>query len=104
MSDFDRRTRRSFLKGAAAVTGSLLAAPGFAQRRSSGFAYVGWYRETERASDLVSMGFLFGSLAVVSPMLLATIVHRIQRNFQPGLDDLGVIVACIGTPIAVWNV
>lgn len=58
-----------------------------------GFAYTGWYWETERNSDLVSMGFIFGSLALMGPLLLAVIVHRINRNFQPGWDDLGLIVS-----------
>ena len=39
--------------------------------------YVGWYRETEeRSSDLVSFAFVFGSLALVMPLAIATVVHR----------------------------
>jgi hypothetical protein len=59
------------------------------------FAHAGWYRETERASDLVTMAFFFGSLAVVTPLFIAIVVHRLQGKFQPGLDDLGLIVASI---------
>ncbi len=60
-----------------------------------GFAYVGWYRETEHTSDLVTMAFLFGSLGVVVPLLLAIIVHRINHNYRPGFDDLGLIISSI---------
>ncbi len=57
--------------------------------------YIGWYRETERASDLVSIAFLFGSVALVMPLLIAAIVHKANHDHMPGWDDLGVIVACI---------
>jgi hypothetical protein len=60
-----------------------------------GFANAGWYRETERSSDLVTMAFLFGSLALVAPLLLAIVVHRINHDYRPGWDDLGLIVSCI---------
>jgi hypothetical protein len=60
-----------------------------------GFAYAGWYRETERASDLVTMAFLFGSLGLVAPLLLAIVVHRFHHDYRPRWDDLGLIVNCI---------
>ena len=58
-------------------------------------AYVGWYRETERSSDLVSFAFLFGSLALVLPLFIAIVSYRANHIYQPGLDDIGLVVACI---------
>ena len=58
-------------------------------------AYVGWYRETERASDLVSIGFLFGSIALVAPLLIAIITYRFQHLYEPGWHDLGLVVCCV---------
>ncbi len=60
-----------------------------------GIAFVGWYRETERASDLVSFAFFLGAACVVAPLLLAIIVHRIKHNYQPGLNDIGLVAACV---------
>jgi hypothetical protein len=58
--------------------------------------YVGWYRETEGASDLVSFALLCGSVALVLPLLIAVGVHRFHLH-QHGarIDDLGLIVACV---------
>lgn len=58
-------------------------------------AYASWYRETERASDLVSIGFLFGSLALVVPLLAAIVTYRFQHNYEPGWDDLGLVISCV---------
>jgi hypothetical protein len=67
-----------------------------------GFAYVGWYYESERTSDLVTMGFVLGSLAVVMPPLIAVIVYRIQGSinrdpdaYKTGPDDAALIVFSI---------
>jgi hypothetical protein len=59
-----------------------------------GFGYVGWYRETERSSDLVSMAFIFGSIGLMVPLLLATAIWRFRiHRHDAGLDDLGLIMA-----------
>lgn len=58
-------------------------------------AYVGWYRETEMASDLVSIAFIFGSIALVMPMLIAIIVHRFHHEYEPGWNDLGLVISCV---------
>lgn len=61
-----------------------------------GAAYFGWYRETERSSDVVSIAFLFGSACLVLPLLLATGIHRFHlHDHEPSWDDLGLILACI---------
>ncbi len=58
-------------------------------------AYLGWYRETERASDLVSIAFVFGSIALIAPMFLAIVIYRFHHDYTPGWDDLGLVVGCI---------
>jgi hypothetical protein len=58
-------------------------------------AYVGWWRESDRASDLVSMAFLFGSIALVTPLLLAVAAWRFHHDHEAGLDDIGLIAACV---------
>jgi hypothetical protein len=56
--------------------------------------HVGWYRETERASDLVSMALVFGSLAVAGPLLLASAIHRFGLTISE-LDEAGLVGACV---------
>src|SRR5581483_7119117 len=46
------------------VIGSLMLAAG----------HVGWYREQERQSDLVSLSLLLGSLLVGVPLAVATLI------------------------------
>jgi hypothetical protein len=56
--------------------------------------YIGWYRETERASDVVSMALLFGSLGVAVPLLVASAVHRFGFAVST-VDEIGLIVGCL---------
>ena len=64
--------------------------------------YYGWYREDkERSSDLVSLALLFGSLAVVVPLFVATLVHRFGLEISH-VDELGLVfgsVALLGSGI-----
>ena len=59
-----------------------------------GVAYVGWYRETERSSDLVSFAFIFGSLGLVIPLFLASALHRFGAKISE-LDELALVAACV---------
>src|SRR5262249_53255837 len=43
-------------------------------------SHVGWYREQERESELVTLGLLFGSLLVGVPLAIAAIVDRTNEN------------------------
>lgn len=56
--------------------------------------HIGWWRETERASDLVSFALLFGAIGVVVPLLVASGIHRFRFNVSV-LDELGLVTACI---------
>ncbi len=44
-------------------------------------SHVGWYREQDRESDLVSIGLVVGSLMVGVPLAVATIYDRSQGAF-----------------------
>ncbi len=58
--------------------------------------YIGWWRESDRASDPVSLAFLFGSIALVMPLLLAVAIWRFaHHDHDAGLDDIGLIIACV---------
>jgi hypothetical protein len=58
------------------------------------YAFIGWYRETEWASDLVSQAFFFGSLAVATPLFLASTIHRFFFTVSP-IDEGGLVGACV---------
>jgi hypothetical protein len=60
-----------------------------------GVGYVGWYRETEKASDLTSFALFLGAACLVVPMLLAIVIYRSTHNYQPGRDDIGLVAACV---------
>lgn len=59
-----------------------------------GVAFFGWYRETERASDLVSIAFLFGSIGLAGPLLLASAIHRFRFHVSP-IDELALVASCV---------
>jgi hypothetical protein len=54
--------------------------------------HVGWYREQDRNSDLVSLGLFLGSLLVGVPLAAATLVDRSQNDFI-ALNELGFLTA-----------
>lgn len=56
--------------------------------------HVGWYREQERESDLVSTTLLFGSLLVSVPLAVATMVDRSRDQFLV-LNELGFFVSSV---------
>lgn len=43
--------------------------------------HLGWYREQDRESDMVSMSLFFGSLLAVVPLAVATLIDRWDGNF-----------------------
>lgn len=43
--------------------------------------HLGWYREQDRESDLVSMSLFFGSLLATVPLAIATLVDRWDHHF-----------------------
>jgi hypothetical protein len=58
--------------------------------------HVGWYRETdERFSDTVSLALFFGSVALLVPLAIATVVHRFRFGEISALDELGLVFACV---------
>lgn len=40
-------------------------------------AHIGWYREQEREDDLVTLGFVFGSLLLAIPLIAVVLITRI---------------------------
>jgi hypothetical protein len=63
-------------------------------------SHVGWYREQERESDLVTLGLLFGSLLVGVPLVIATVVDRANpqldwRNELVWVNELGWLGAAV---------
>jgi hypothetical protein len=61
-------------------------------------SHVGWYREQDRESDLVTLGLLLGSLLVGAPLAIATIVDRANpdlnwRNELVWVNELGWLAA-----------
>jgi len=63
-------------------------------------SHVGWYREQERQSDLVTLGLLLGSLLAGVPLLIAVLIQRGQGHFaivdEVGLLLLGVLLLSTG--------
>ncbi len=56
--------------------------------------HIGWYREQERQSDLVSLSLLLGSLLVGVPLAIATLIDRSQDHFIV-LNELGFLAAAV---------
>ncbi|MFN4260992.1 MAG: hypothetical protein ACK4RK_16990 [Gemmataceae bacterium] len=54
--------------------------------------HIGWYREHERESDLVSLSLLLGSLLVGVPLAVATLIDRSRDHFIV-LNELGFLAA-----------
>jgi hypothetical protein len=54
--------------------------------------HVGWYREGERHSDLVTLALLFGSVLVGLPLVVATLVDRLRDQFYV-LNEVGFLAA-----------
>lgn len=56
--------------------------------------HIGWHREQDNQSDLVSFGLFFGSLLVGLPLMIAVLVHRCQPtpDFST-LNELGMLLA-----------
>jgi len=50
--------------------------------------HVGWYREQERESDLVSVGLVLGGLLATVPLAVATLVDRWRDRVIPSGDEL----------------
>jgi hypothetical protein len=54
--------------------------------------HIGWYRERERESDLVSLSLLVGSLMLGVPLAIATVVDRSRDQFL-FLNEFGFLTA-----------
>ncbi len=54
--------------------------------------HIGWYREQDRPSDLVSAGLFLGSLLVGVPLAVATLIDRSRDDFIL-LNELGFLAA-----------
>jgi hypothetical protein len=62
---------------------------------------VGWYRETERESDMVSFSLVVGCLLASVPLIIAVIAHRANQHISP-LNEFGLVlsgVVLLGTGI-----
>jgi hypothetical protein len=68
----------------ALVTGAALVALGLA----------GWYKENERASELVTFALLLGSLLATIPLIIAVIANRYMGHIST-FNELGLVVAGI---------
>ena len=56
--------------------------------------HLGWFKEQDEQSDLVSMSLLFGSLLASLPLAIATFVDRSRGEFLP-LNELGFLAISI---------
>jgi len=56
--------------------------------------HVGWYREQERQSDLVSLSLFLGALLVGAPLAVATLIDRSRDHFV-WLNELGFLIAAV---------
>jgi hypothetical protein len=56
--------------------------------------HIGWYREQERHSDMVSLSLLLGSLLVGLPQVIATMIDRSRNDFRV-LNELGFLAAAM---------
>jgi hypothetical protein len=56
--------------------------------------HVGWFKEQDEQSDMVSMSLLFGSLLASIPLAIATLVDRSRGTFLP-LNELGFLAISI---------
>ncbi len=57
--------------------------------------HLGWYREQEGQSDLVSVTLFFGSLLVALPLTIATVTCRAQLEFDTfhTVNEVGMLAA-----------
>jgi hypothetical protein len=58
-------------------------------------SHVGWYREQERESDLVSLGLVLGSFLVGLPLAIATLIDRSRGGFL-WANEVGFLAAAVG--------
>jgi hypothetical protein len=56
--------------------------------------HLGWFREQEAESDLVTVALFFGSLLVTVPLAVATLYDRSQDRFLV-LNELGFLAASV---------
>jgi hypothetical protein len=56
--------------------------------------HVGWYREQDQESDLVSMCLLFGSLMAGVPLAIATWIDRSHNVFYP-INEFGFLFVSV---------
>lgn len=54
--------------------------------------HIGWYREQDRANDLVSVSLFLGSLLVGVPLAVATLIDRSRNDFIM-LNEVGFLAA-----------
>lgn len=52
--------------------------------------HIGWYREKDRQSDLVTLSLLFGSLLASLPLAIALLWYRTRPHFSTP-DELGLL-------------
>src|SRR5262249_59577293 len=56
--------------------------------------HIGWYREQERQSDLVSVSLLLGSLLAGIPLMMATYIDR-SRDYFIFLNEVGFLAVSV---------
>jgi hypothetical protein len=56
--------------------------------------HLGWFKEQDQQSDLVSTSLLFGSLLASLPLAIATLIDRSRGHFLP-LNELGFLAISI---------
>ncbi len=58
--------------------------------------HIGWHREQDQQSDLVSFSLLFGSLLMGVPLTIAVLIHRFQPTPEfSTLNELGMLIVSI---------
>ena len=58
-------------------------------------AHIGWYRESDdRSSDMVTLGLFFGSVDLLVPLAIASVVYRFGSQWSP-INELCLVVSCI---------
>jgi len=60
----------------------------------SAIRHIGWYREQERQSDLVSMSLWWGSLLACLPLAIATWIDRSDGQFRL-INELGFLTVSV---------
>ena len=58
-------------------------------------AHVGWYREpVDRSSEMVSLALVFGCMALLVPLFIASAIYRFGFKISP-INELCLVASCV---------